>query len=167
MSLLENERMGGSWRGAMEQLSSWLPQVPWEAVMSQVLSCVCELDSDLTECGFPSHLDYFLSPNSALSLQSHFAVPSSYCVHMYCGHSDLVKPISAPAPPYCPSGIFRIDTQHISPVLLVSPCHLSLHTTAALLQLRPVTCTSSERSWALRAFASSIASLWNILSLLH
>lgn len=45
--------------------------------MRRLLSCVCELDSDLVECGFPSHLDDFTSPDQALSLQSHFTVPSS------------------------------------------------------------------------------------------
>lgn len=45
--------------------------------MRQVLPCVCKLDTDLIGSGFPSHLDYFMSPSEAFDLQSHFLIPSS------------------------------------------------------------------------------------------
>lgn len=69
---------------------------------------------------------------------------------------------------HCPQEvrIFIIDPQHTSPVLLLSHGHLCLHTIATLRPLCSVTCTSSERPRAFHAFASSVASTWNILSLL-
>ena len=61
--LLENAGSRGFWGFAVGSSSLLLPFLPWEAVMRQGLSCVCELDIDLNNSGCPPHLGYFMSPN--------------------------------------------------------------------------------------------------------
>lgn len=85
---------------------------------------------------------------SKLGSQPPVSLHSSLLCHPYHGHSDLTKHISAPAPPYCPSGIFTIDTQYTSPAgislspILANYSHIPPAMFGYLHVLRKVMCSA-------------------------
>lgn len=114
------------------------------------LSCLLhvKIDTHLSECEYPSHLDYFVSTRGH-RLPSKFSKPCPI-IQLTTGKNFPGTPRSCPFVLLCGSNDFSPLCLH-TPIPLLSSHHF-LCTTSKRLQPGSVACMSSERLCVLNAF---------------